>query len=175
MLSVCEAYIINVKHNKNKMRYRSEQGSKKVIDTRYWDKLSMAAKLQLKTEKRKIEGVLTEGIAGRAYNAEIVRLTDLSVATITRWRREAEGAGFNAYDLKTISVNGRHTTDTKVIVEDRVKKRSVFSAAKDGKGSLFTRDLVITTNIDIFSVIGRGRMSTKSKKKKLSLCGILVN
>ena len=172
MLSLCETYIIHVKHNKNKMRYKSESNKQVKVD-QHWGKLSMAAKLQLQTEKKKIEGSLTEGIAGRAYNAEIVRLTGLSVATITRWRREAEGAGFNKYELKTIDVNGKHDRNTQIMVDDRVKKGSVFSADRNKKASSFTRDLTITTTTDMFSVRGRGKQKrlTERQKEKISLCG----
>lgn len=173
MLSICEAYIINVKHNKNKMRYRSEQGDKRVKEDQSWGKLSMAAKLQLETETKKTEGSRTESITGRAYNAEIVRLTGLSVATITRWRREAEGAGFNKYNLKTIDVNLKHRGKTKTIVDDRIQKGSTFSVKKENKPFVFTRDLTITTSADIFSVIGRSKTKrlTRSQQEKASLCG----
>lgn len=164
ILAANEKYLLDKKERFNKQI--SDCIAKGKAIPRSWSKLKGAAQIVLATKKTK-EGDTTT-ITGRAFNEELSRLMGLGTATITRWRTKSKDNGFNSYELRNIRVNMNHTSKaTKMVVEDRRAKGSVYTA-RDNKSAIFTKDLLITSGIKLFSVsCSNTRFHKKQEREKL--------
>lgn len=163
VLAINEKYLLDKKERVNKQI--SDCLSKGKIVPKSWIKLKGATQIELATKKTKGGDITT--LTGRAFNDELSRLMGLGTATITRWRAKSKDNGFNLYELRNIRVNTNHQNKTtKIVVEDRKAKGSVYSA-RDNKAAIFTKDLLITSGIKLFSVSGKDRNVKKNATAKL--------
>lgn len=161
VIAINEKYLLDKKDRINK-RIKTSLAKCKPIPSS-WTKLKGATQIELVTKKTKEDVVVT--ITGRAFNDELSRLMGLSVSTITRWRAISNNNSFNSYELRSIRVNTDHKSKaTKMVVEDRQSKGSVFSAKRDGT-IIMTKDLLITSGIKLF--YGTSLSIKKEKRKNL--------
>lgn len=91
------------------------------------------------------------GFSGRVFNSELSSIMGVSIPTISRWRKESSDCGFNEYSLKTyikfsVSLN-KQTFPT--YIEKRFDIGRCHGMRSD-KRSLVTKDLVITSSLNVF-------------------------
>jgi len=148
IISFSEKYLLDVKQSitDNKRVKKDSLGKRVKVN---WDTLRVASKTLLKTEK-KIDDCGYKVITGRAFNDELCRIMNLSSSTISRWRRESKENGFNIYDLKCIQVDKNVEKKFKPVAKRRIKSKSVYSSKRED--GLFTKDLLITSSIDLFTI-----------------------
>lgn len=159
LIASCEKYLIDKKHKVNEGKaYKYETtGFKKKIN---WDKMGMADKKQF-VQTKKIRLNDQDYVAGRAYNAELVRLMGLSNATITRWRKISNDMSKNEYHLRTIVLNS--STPKKLqYMNQRLNTDSKFVSKKSK--AFVTKDLIIASNIDVYN----GRYKNLKYKKSVT-------
>jgi hypothetical protein len=163
ILATNEKYLLDKKERFNKQISDCLAKGKTIPSS--WSKLKGAAQVVLATKKTKDGDVTT--VTGRAFNEELSRLMGLGTATITRWRAKSKDNGFNSYELRNIRVNMNHISKaTKMVAEDRRAKGSIYTA-RDNKSAIFTKDLLITSGIKLFSVSCSNRNSKKQEREKL--------
>jgi hypothetical protein len=162
IISYTEKYLLDVKRSiaENKRVKRDSLGRKVKVN---WGTLRVASKMLLKTEK-KIDDFGCKEISGRAFNDELSRLMNLSTSTISRWRKESKDNGFNQYDLRSLQVNDNVERGFKQVAKKRLKTKSTYTSRVCG--NTFTKDLIITSSIDLFTInphkAGNRRSSVKT-------------
>lgn len=164
ILAVNEKYLLDKKSQKTEILDLVKSG-KSAGRPNFYRKLSGSSLKLLKTNKVKEDGITT--ITGRVFNVELSRIMGISIPTISRWRRDSQEEGFNSYDFKTIVLNPRSPSRNSFVemFKERVEKKSFFIAKEDGKSKV-TKDLVITSDIELFYVKDRGRNSFNNLKIK---------
>lgn len=157
LIASCEKYLIDKKHKINEGKaYKYETtGFKKKIN---WDKMGMTDKKQF-VQTKKIRLNDQDYVAGRAYNAELVRIMGLSNATITRWRKISNDMSKNEYHLRTIVLNSSLPNKLQYMSQ-RMNTNSKFVCKKTK--SFATKDLIIASNIDVYT----GKYKNLKYKKK---------
>jgi hypothetical protein len=147
LIATTEKYLLDVKSSiKDKKRIKIDSLGKKIKVN--WDKLRVGSRALLNTEK-KIDTFGNTSVSGRAFNAEISRIMNISESTITRWRKESKERDINKYLLIDINCSKNLKPMSKSIAEDRVSRRSVYRK-KDN--NIYTRDLYITSSLDLFKI-----------------------
>jgi hypothetical protein len=148
MIAISEKYLLEVKHSISSGRRKKVDSLGRKVKVN-WDNLRVASKKALKTEK-KIDTDGSKVILGRAFNDELCRIMNLSKSTVSRWRKESKENCFNTYDLKSIRVDKPTDKDFKGIAKRRVKLKSTYTSKIDE--GVFTKDLIITSSIPLFSI-----------------------
>lgn len=147
LIATTEKYLLDVKQSiVDKKRIKRDSLGKKVKVN--WDKLRGTTVSLLKT-KKKIDNFGNTSISGRAFNSEIIRIMNISESTITRWRKHSKEKGINEYLLTDVTYNNSISSHQKTIFKERASRGSVFMS----KGKFMkTRDLYITSSIDLFKI-----------------------
>ncbi len=167
LLAINEKYLLDNKNRINEEIKRCAEKRRPIPQS--WGLLKGATRAEMATLKTKEDCVTT--IQGRAFIDELCRLMGLGSATITRWRAKSKDNGFNTYELRNIRVNKNHLDrTTKLIVEGRKARGSVYTA-RENKVAVFTKDLLITSGIELFKVSGK-KKSIKRKERVAKIIGM---
>jgi nucleoside-triphosphatase THEP1 len=147
LIATTEKYLLDVKQSivDNKRIKRDSLGKKTKVN---WDKLRGTSKALLKTTK-KIDNFGNKTVSGRAFNSEISRIMKISQSTITRWRKESKDRSLNHYLVTDVTYTNSLNRINKMVFDERVKRGSVF---KSKQNTMKTRDLYITSSIDLFKI-----------------------
>lgn len=147
LIATTEKYLLDVKQSivDNKRIKRDSLGKKTKVN---WDKLRGTSKALLKTNK-KIDEFGNKSVSGRAFNSEISRIMNISQSTITRWRKESKNLGLNKYLITDITYTNNLNSINKKVFNERIDRGSVF---KSKQNTLKTRDLYITSSLDLFKI-----------------------
>jgi hypothetical protein len=147
LIATTEKYLLDVKQSiVDKKRFKRDSLGKKTKVN--WDKLRGASTMLLKTEK-KIDNFGNKSVSGRAFNSEISRIMNISESTITRWRKESKNRSLNTYLLTDVTYSNKLNDKSKMVVKERIERGSFFVSKSN---IIKTRDLYITSSIDLFKI-----------------------
>jgi len=105
-------------------------------------------------------------LQGRVFRSELARFMGVSLVTICNWRNESKAQGINKYQLRTVPVSSAVEFNGNTIAPfvNRVEKKSCYTQGYWYK-SVVTRDLVITSDIELIFAKKRKKKDYFGKKK----------